>query len=69
MGTDKRQRAIAKRLKRKDARERSKARDRREANKAIRQERSCPVPLFDEPVLPKPDGRSWFNVIRRKIGL
>jgi hypothetical protein len=69
MGTDKRQRAIAKRLKRKDARERGKARDRREANKAIRQERSRPTPLFDEFVLSKPDDRSCFNVIRRKISL
>jgi hypothetical protein len=63
MGTDKRQRAIAKRLKRKDARERGKARDRRETNKAIRQERAgFPPPL------PEPLRHGFLGWIRHRWG-
>jgi hypothetical protein len=71
MGTEKRQRAITKRLKRKDARNERKARERRVANKTIRILRAAGGREgFDAPVLtPLPLPSSiWHNIVRR-LGL
>jgi hypothetical protein len=73
MGTEKRQRAIAKRLKRKEAREERKARERKTMNARVRAARQfiqrndpARVLLMAAPT-PLPSS-TWHNIVR-KLGL
>jgi hypothetical protein len=73
MGTEKRQRAIAKRLKRKDAREERKVKERKTVNARIRAERHFIQRNDPERVLlapaPEPSPSSFWHNFVRKLGL